>query len=384
MLSRKISYLILIVTAILFYVFFIEKLSFYTLVFVLALPIVLFIIVLIGKFCIKYELSSISETAIKKDNCKFLLTITNKSFFPFPTAIINIDYKNKLSCNTENIKISIPIYSKTTQKLIFTLSSEYCGILNVKIRNITLFDYIKLFSMNVKIKKSTDVCIIPNFSPTPIPDNFTTINAENSNEFSKIKSGDDASEIFELKDYIPGDKINRIHWNLSSKQNHLITKHYSLAIDSPIAVIIDINFDLDKTNIYNISTALEYFYSISFSLIDSGITHELYINGFNESLTISDINILNQTYIDMLNIRSNIDCDYNIINRLIDSKSKLFIVTNKNHENYDIPEIPLTSELKCFFTCDTKYIKSLNESENIHISLIDAKNFVHITDDLLI
>lgn len=383
MLSRKITYTFLIIISILFYIFFIEKLSLYILVFVLALPAALLIILLFGKFSIKYTLSAVSMTAIKQDNCSFNLKIVNKTIFPYPTAVVNIEYKNKLSQNFSNMKISVPIHSRATQTLTFTLSSEYCGVINAKIKSIKIYDYIKLFSFNIKKNSSADVYIIPHSNDDIIPNNFKTLPCETSNEFSKVKNGDDPSEIFDLKDYIPGDKINRIHWNLSSKQNQLITKYYSLSIDSPIAVIADIIFDLNETNLYEINSALEIFYNISFSLLMTDIHHDLYLKGFKQPIFISDFTSLNEAYINLFNnFQNNENCD-DIIDNLASSKSKLFLVTNSPCEKYPFPNLLPETELKCFFTRNIVNSSYLSETDNIKISLIDSEKYKTVPDDLL-
>lgn len=383
MLSRKITYIFLIIVSVLFYIFFIEKLSFYILVFVLSLPIILLIILLFGKFLINYSISPVSKTAVKYNNCSFNLSITNKTIFPYPTAIVNIEYKNKFSHNFSNMKISIPIHSHSSQTLNFTLSSEYSGIINVKIKSITIFDYLKLFSLNIKKNTSADVYIIPESYSDTYPNNFITLPCETNTEFSKVKSGDDPSEIFDLKDYIPGDKLNRIHWNLSSKQNQLITKHYSLSIDSPIAVITDITFNLNETKLSEINVALEIFYNISLSLLESGIHHDLYFKGFHEPIFISDYTSLKENYVNLFGKNPENENANIIIDNMAFSKSKIFLVTNKPCENYPLPNILPENELKCFFTGNIENNLYVGETGNIKISLIDSEKYKSIPNNLL-
>lgn len=378
MLSRKIIYSVLIIVSICFYVLFIEPLSFYTLIFILSLPIALLFILIIGKFSIKYKLYADTETAIKSQNINFTLKITNKSIFPFPSSVVLIKYQNKFSDNTDYFKISFPIHPRTSQELTFKLSSEYCGILKAEVKNIKLYDYIKLFSFKIRECYSTEVCVVPLVSPCSVPEQFKIAPNENGNIFSKEKSGDDPSEIFDLKDYIPGDKINRIHWNLSSRSNQLITKHYSLAVDSPVAVISDFS---PNTSLKSASSALELIYGICFSLIENKINHHLYIVGTTETLYISDYESLNDAYINILKFYFENDPDPDIVNSI--EASKLFLVTNKPYTEYKIPEIYTDTELKCFFTGNNENISKPIESDNISVSFIDCESFENMPDDIL-
>ena len=50
------------------------------------------------------------------------------------------------------------------------------------------------------------------------------------------RKGNDLSEIFDIREYVPGDDIRSIHWKLSSKTDTLILKeasdpsHYNVVI----------------------------------------------------------------------------------------------------------------------------------------------------------
>lgn len=38
------------------------------------------------------------------------------------------------------------------------------------------------------------------------------------------RKGNDPSEIFDIKDYTPGDDLRFVHWKLSGKADHLIMR----------------------------------------------------------------------------------------------------------------------------------------------------------------
>ncbi len=380
MFSRKIIYSVLIVISVFFYILFVDKLSFYIMVFVFSLPVAFLIVLLSAKIGVKCKLTAVSKTAMKKSGCDFNLKIVNKTFFPYPSSVVKIYYRNDLSENEEIMKISFPVHPRTSQTLTFRLSSEYCGVLNVKIHHIRIYDYIKLFSCRVKTETNAHVYITPDPVIQSVPDAFRTIVTDESNEFSKYKSGDDPSEIFELKEFVQGDKINRIHWNLSSKQNQLITKHYSLAVNTSVAIIVDIDFN---STLQKIDTALEFFYTLSYSLTEHHINHVLYVKGLDKLYEISDYEHLEEVYINILKYKSCSENDSEIISKLTAEKSDFFLVTNRPFKNYDIPDISDFSRLKCFFIdLDTSEIRTLGN--NVTISLIRADNFESVPDDLFL
>ena len=99
---------------------------------------------------------------------------------------------------------------------------------------------------------------------------------DESDVFSENRPGDDPSEVFDLREYFPGDKINRIHWKLSSKKNDFIVKEYSLPIDVPCAVFLDLRSYYSNDYILPVfDTLIETFLSLSHFLLDNERRHSV-------------------------------------------------------------------------------------------------------------
>lgn len=372
MAKRKFLYFVLSVISIVFYVLFVENLSFYLMIFIIILPMFLGAVLLIGKFNIKCSLDIKYKTALKNSNCQFFLTISNKSIFPFPTSVIKIEYTNKLCKTVNSMYISVPIHPRVTQTVNFALCSDCCGIMNVKIVSVRLFDYIKLFSCRARVMKENDVYILPDISSEILDYHMKSIFADDSDKFSKLRSGDDPSEIFDLKDYAPGDKLSRIHWNLSSKQNQLITKHYSQCISSPIAIIPDVDFK--GGSLMEIDAALEVFYGISFSFIENEIIHKILLFPSSEEITVSDADILNKCYIDILKYAENTGVTPDKIRSISERQSELYVITNKDFNNYKISEASINGKINYVFVNEAFENVDFIRSDNINISKLPVNS----------
>ena len=97
-----------------------------------------------------------------------------------------------------------------------------------------------------------------------------------TDEFSKDHKGDDPSEIFDIHEYQEGDKINRIHWKLSAKQNTTMVKDYSLPLASSIILIIDMDIDRTQTGHMKLyDTAVEAVSAVSLYLAENKMAHKL-------------------------------------------------------------------------------------------------------------
>ena len=105
--------------------------------------------------------------------------------------------------------------------------------------------------------------------------NYSEMGLE-TDDFSKNSKGDDPSEIFDIHEYINGDKINRIHWKLTAKQDKTMVKDYSLPISNSIVMMVDLNIDTDKNDYMLIyDTIIETVASISNYLIENETPHKV-------------------------------------------------------------------------------------------------------------
>ncbi|MGN0612478.1 MAG: DUF58 domain-containing protein [Porcipelethomonas sp.] len=372
MIVKKIAYIILLIISVFFYILFIDKLSLYLMVFLLILPAVLGAILITGKLCIKCTITPENDFAVKKENCKFVIRITNKSFFPFPSGVIKLEYMNRSSTGKDNMYISVPIHPHTSQTLTFSLSSDYCGILSVRLRSVRIYDYIRLFSCRAKSDSEAEVCIIPDIDPEAVLPEFKNIDIEDSEILSKHKSGDDPAEIFELKEYVPGDRMNRIHWNLSSRQEQLITKHYSQAVSSPTVVIADMETDPMRTDLAAADTALELFYGISYILIENEISHEVYCTGTGESINVSDHDSLNECFRHVAALAGTAAGSADILPEIAKGKSKVYVISDRNSGEYQWQEFSSGAEINCIFADKEAVSADFSQCDNINIIKIPA------------
>ena len=106
-----------------------------------------------------------------------------------------------------------------------------------------MYDLLRLFHRNLKPDASCTIKVFPEvFS---MENEIKIIHQEllDSEAFSKVKSGDDPSEVFDIREYKDGDKIHRIHWKLSSKRDCVMVKEYSLPIACSVGILVNLSVD---------------------------------------------------------------------------------------------------------------------------------------------
>ncbi|MBQ5816628.1 MAG: DUF58 domain-containing protein, partial [Oscillospiraceae bacterium] len=148
------------------------------------------------------------------------------------------------------------------------------GNVEIYVPKAKVFDYFGIFSLPVKIKKRYTVTFLPKITQLEVGVNQNIHSLSESNLFSKHKPGDDPSEVFAIRDYVPGDKPNHIHWKLSSKQDSLIVKDYSLPISKSVMLMPELCI-ASSADAKLIDTVLEVVTSISHCLIEGEIAHSI-------------------------------------------------------------------------------------------------------------
>lgn len=241
---------------------------------VIAVPIVMLISVLIARKSIDIELAVKNDTALKKEDFSVQLGVTNRSIFPIGKAEAYIEYSNLFSNEVNDFSLLMPIQSRNSQNISFRLSSKYCGIVQIKCAYINIYDPLRIFRFKVGKNISTEVIVMPEGYEISGHVCSTDRVNEESNTFSEYKPGDDPSEIFDLRGYNQGDKLNRIHWKLSSKRDEFIVKDYSLPIDIPCMLFLNLQVGLEyRLPLYD--TLIETLVSVSQFMLENERIHTI-------------------------------------------------------------------------------------------------------------
>ena len=276
MIITKIVFLLMIIICIMFYILYLWDFALVLLVVIAALPVVMFIMALILKHTVKAELVIKEQTVPKKHPFPVQLCVTNKSFIPIGKAEARIDYYNIFSNQITTFYLDMPVQARNTQKVTFQLSSKFCGIVNIRTEYINIYDPMRLFRFRTAKKVGASVSIMPEIHEIGGTVNFSDRINEESNVFSEFKPGDDPSEIFDLREYNAGDKLNRIHWKLSSKRDNLIVKEYSLPVDVPSMIFINLKCYEDSDYTLPVfDTLIETLFAVSQFFIENERIHKI-------------------------------------------------------------------------------------------------------------
>lgn len=229
MIAGKLIYAALLVVLFLFLILYRGALSLQLLIFALVFPLVLRLSLTVISRRIQVQVRSAKKKLRKGESFDWMLMLRNQSVIPAVQAQIRLEYSSSLAGLPQNLTVDIPLRAKNTHQVRLTFHAATSGIMNLKLKSVRLFDPLHLFSVKRNLQDIAQVLVLP--EPAVMPDwQPAAPEIDDSPEYSKVKPGDDPSEIFDLHAYREGDAISRIHWKLSSKLDELMVKEFSLPI----------------------------------------------------------------------------------------------------------------------------------------------------------
>ncbi|MCM1507651.1 MAG: DUF58 domain-containing protein [Ruminococcus flavefaciens] len=337
MLMTKILFLILIIVCVFFYILYVWNFSLILLVIFIALPVVMFVTTLITKHLTKAEFAVPTKTTPKNTSFPVQLCVTNRSIFPIGKAEAHIEYYNIFNNQINEFELLFPLQARNTQRVTFQLSSKYCGILKIRSAYINIYDPLRIFRFRTGKNITAEIAVMPEIHEVNGSISYTDRESEESSVFSENTAGDDPSEVFDLRDYIIGDKLNRIHWKLSSKKDDLIVKDYSMPVDVPCMLFLNLKcYEDSEYTLPVFDTLVETLISVSQFLIENERIHTVvYYNAkardFCE-VSITSLEVLAETIRNMiLSISDSLRCEppekYFQINTNISLSSFTFITS---------------------------------------------------------
>lgn len=200
--------------------------------------------------------------------------LENPTIFPIANLKLYLNYRNSYSDKQYKKDFLVSIDANTKTSVICNLLSEYAGNLEIALTGVRSYDYLKLFSRKMKKKTVLKVAVLPNYYELLEKQNINHYGSLiESDYYSPVKSGEDPSEVFAIREYREGDRQQRIHWKLSQKLSHLMIKEFSDPLNCSILLFVDLSMPKEINSLLFMDAILECALSLSFSFLLNGQLH---------------------------------------------------------------------------------------------------------------
>lgn len=164
------------------------------------------------------------------------LTVQNPTVFPICRLSCRVRLENQLNGETQVVETSCGVWPKGEKTMKITLQSPFCGRICVTVESAKLYDCFGLLGVKAHFDAHGACVVQPDTFLQTLVLSPAAAHIDDTEDYSNERPGYDLSEMFQIRDYVPGDSQRQIHWKLSHKYGKLIVKDPSLPITRSAAV----------------------------------------------------------------------------------------------------------------------------------------------------
>lgn len=241
---------------------------------IVAIPFVMFGLLSYVYGKIRAEMVSATHVVNKGEAIPITVQINNPTIFPISNVKIYITYRNSYSKEKYHKEFQVSVDAGTKTYTTFHLFSDFAGNMIISLKGLRIYDYLKLFSLKRKFKGEIRAAVLPCYyelTESNISNNH--INLIESDVYSPYKSGDDPSEVFTIREYREGDRLQRIHWKLSQKQGQLMIKEFSDPMNCSVLLLVNLCILEEENILHYLDAILECSLSLSYTFLMKGQQH---------------------------------------------------------------------------------------------------------------
>lgn len=231
------------------------------------------------------------------DKAKVEIIARNVSSIPFTNTVLKLVAVK----DGEGYEDEICFVSEEEADSIVTLSlmGNHCGVWTVSCLQAYYLDLFKVFKKRIVLPGQCTVVIMPDCN-YPIEQHMGKLQMLfKDTEITTEEKGNDNSEIIDIRDYRPGDKLNSIHWKVSSKRDRLSVKEFGSEAVKRRRVYFDCKspFSAETRD-----DAMNVLYSVSSWMVNCGQSFELVSQDESRNATMTLIENKAQLVEEIINI----------------------------------------------------------------------------------
>lgn len=138
-------------------------------------------------------------------------------------CMLAMEAENIFRESASSWEISMPVYQGGISKAALPLKAEHLGKYEIRCKKADIRDLLGIMEAVVPVEAYCEMTVLPEIRRTDEVETSGFLAGMSETEESRQK-GHDFSEVHDIREYIPGDKLRDIHWKLSAKQGELMVK----------------------------------------------------------------------------------------------------------------------------------------------------------------
>lgn len=276
---KKIVYLAVVVLTVYFNIMYTWPWGVNVLAAELVFPLICIALAFLIKMKIRVKLGISKDVAEQGEELPIQITVENRSFLPAMLEMVSY-CQYAAEPDAKKRKIRVFVEGRKSAVVDSKMMAEYCGKLEFCVKKIKVYDCWGFFSVSGKRNDKQSIIVMPK----PYPVNLTVSNRTkwfpiDGESYAKDRSGDDTAEIYEVREYRAGDRLQKVHWKLSAKEDSLYIKEFSYPLGAAVILMLEGGNERRKMQGNHFIEAV---ISVSLALLEQKCAHYIVWKAKNE------------------------------------------------------------------------------------------------------
>lgn len=170
--------------------------------------------------------------------------------------------------------MTLPAIPRGENEFIRSVVFFGTGNYEVQLKRLRIYDRTGLLYAEVRTKSMGQVQVLPELHDVAVRLTSATQNFYGESDvYDEHSPGYDNSELFQVREYRAGDRLQNVHWKLTAKQDEIMVKEHSLPKACPVLLFLNYHPHIGKRERFRLLDFMEAAASLSFSIMDAGCPH---------------------------------------------------------------------------------------------------------------
>ncbi len=199
------------------------------------LPILIYILLRLETAHINVDIKTARGCMAGEDSPVSLVFHGGRAFVALGRVQVVLNYHNGLYGRDVRQELQIPVsYMNSTYEGI--MKSDMCGEVTISCKSIECYGVFNICRVHVKPFQDQRLVVVPRETMTTLIEDRHSWGLLDGDQTDTRKKGNDAAEVFDIREYQNGDDIRSIHWKLSSKVDKILVREagYSSHFDTMV------------------------------------------------------------------------------------------------------------------------------------------------------
>lgn len=201
----------------------------------------------------------------------FVAELHNESVFPAAVVRGLLVVQNGLTGSSVSKKIRASVAGKASRTIWFRVEDAEIGKLFATVSDLRTQDLFGLMSYPVSHIAAAELLVPPPNVPAEVLMMEAKETTGESIRYSENEKGTDVSELYDVREYLPGDDVRAIHWKLSAKQEEPILREFSMPLNYSVILLVE----LAEASADALQSCVVYASALSKGLLEAGVLHTM-------------------------------------------------------------------------------------------------------------